>query len=305
MALAKRVILFLIVNFLVVTFISFIVYFFNLQPFLTKNGLNLPSLAIFCFIWGMAGALISLFLSKTMAKWMVGLKMIDPNTNDPNQRAVLDTVYSLAKKAGLPKMPEVGIYQSPELNAFATGPSRSNSLVAVSTGLINGMNKSEVDAVIGHEITHVANGDMVTMTLLQGVINAFVMFFARILAFVISRFFSRGDRDSDSISPFLYQIIVFALEIVFMILGAIVVASFSRYREYRADAGGARLAGPAAMIAALQALKSNMQIKDPRQNQEAINAFKISGTKGGFMQWFSSHPPLDDRIARLQKRYKV
>ncbi len=302
MALAKRVVLFLIVNFLVVSFISFIVYAFNLQPFLTKNGLNLPSLAIFCLIWGMSGALISLFLSKVMAKWMMGLQIIDPNTSDPRQRAVLDVVYTLAKKAGLPKMPEVAIYQSPELNAFATGPSRSNSLVAVSTGLLQGMGKKEVDAVIGHEVTHVANGDMVTMTLLQGVINAFVMFLARILAFAIGRLFSR---DREETSPFVYQIIVFALEIVFMVLGAVVVASFSRYREFRADAGGARLAGPESMISALEALKRNMQIKDPRQNQEAINAFKISGTKGGFMQWFSTHPPIDDRIARLEKIYKI
>lgn len=304
MALAKRVVLFLLVNFLVVTFISFIVYFFNLQPFLMKNGINLPSLAIFCLIWGMGGAFISLLLSKTMAKWMAGLQMIDPNTADPQQRAVLNIVYNLAKKAGLPKMPEVGIYKSPELNAFATGPSRSNSLVAVSTGLLQNMNKDEVDAVIGHEVTHVANGDMVTMTLLQGVINAFVMFLARTLAFVISRFFVR-DREGESASPFLYQMIVFALEIVFMVLGSIVVASFSRYREYRADAGGARLAGPNAMISALQALKRNLEIKDPKQSQEAINAFKISATKGGFMQLFSTHPALDDRIARLQKIYKM
>lgn len=304
MALAKRIVLFLIVNFLVVAFISFIVYFFNLQPFLQKNGLNLPSLAIFCLIWGMGGAFISLLLSKVMAKWMSGLQMIDPNTNDPQQRAVLDIVYALAKKAGLPKMPEVGIYKSPELNAFATGPSRSNSLVAVSTGLLQSMGKKEVDAVIGHEITHVANGDMVTMTLLQGVINAFVMFLARVLAYVVSRMFSK-DRDSASISPFMYQMIVFVLEMIFMVLGSIVVASFSRYREYRADAGGARLAGPAAMISALQALKRNLEIKDPRQNQESINAFKISGTKSGFMQLFSTHPPLDDRIARLQKIYKL
>lgn len=304
MALAKRVVLFLMVNFLVVAFMSFIIYFFNLQPFLTKKGLDLPSLAIFCLIWGMGGAFISLMLSKVMAKWMAGLQMINPNTKDPQQRAVLDAVYSLAKKAGLPKMPEVGIYNSPELNAFATGPSKSNSLVAVSTGLLQRMGKNEVDAVIGHEITHVANGDMVTMTLLQGVINAFVMFLARILAYVVSRFFAK-DRESESASPFMYQMIVFALEIVFMILGSIVVASFSRYREYRADAGGARLVSPAAMISALHALKGNLEIKDPRQNQESINAFKISGTKNGFMQWFSTHPPLDDRIARLQKIYKL
>lgn len=304
MALAKRVILFLLVNALVVGFISFITYFFNLQPFLQKNGLNLPSLAVFCLVWGMGGAFVSLLLSKVMAKWMAGLKMIDPNTADPQQRAVLDVVYSLAKKAGLPKMPEVGIYQSPELNAFATGPSKSNSLVAVSTGLLQRLNKNEVDAVIGHEITHVANGDMVTMTLLQGVINAFVMFLARIIAFVLSRAFAK--KDDDSVSPFMYQMVVFALEMVFMVLGSIVIASFSRYREFRADAGGARLVGAPSMIAALQALKKNVQITDPNQNQEAVNAFKISSTgKKSFMQWFSSHPPIDDRIARLQKLYKT
>ncbi|MBS4165864.1 Protease HtpX-like protein [Neochlamydia sp. AcF65] len=302
MALAKRIILFLVVNFLVVAFISFITYFFNLQPFLMKKGINLPSLAIFCLLWGMGGAVISLLLSKVMAKWMVGLEMIDPDTPDLQKRAVLETVYQLAKKAGLPKMPEVGIYYSPELNAFATGPSRSNSLVAVSSGLIERMEKNEVDAVIGHEITHIANGDMVTMTLLQGVINAFVMFLARIVAYGISKTFSK-ERDEEP-SPFMYQMIVFGLEIVFMILGSLVVASFSRYREYRADAGSARLVGASSMIAALQALKSNFEVKDPNQNQEAINAFKISGTKKGFMQWFASHPPLDDRIARLQQLYR-
>jgi heat shock protein HtpX len=300
MALAKRIVLFLLVNILVVSFISFISYFFNLQPFLQKNGLNLTSLAIFCTIWGMAGALISLFLSKVMAKWMMGLKIIDPNTNDPQQRAVIDIVYGLAKKAGLPKMPEVAIYQSPELNAFATGPSRSNSLVAVSTGLLQRMNKSEIDAVIGHEITHVANGDMVTMTLLQGVINAFVMFLARIIAYGINKFFMKSD-DREGGSSFIYYITVFVLEIVFMILGSLVVAAFSRRREYRADAGGARLAGTQAMISALEALKRNLQINDPNQKHEAINAFKISGGKGSFMQLFSTHPALDDRIARLQK----
>lgn len=303
MALAKRVVLFMLVNFLVVGFISFIAYFFNLQPYLQKNGLNLTSLAIFCLIWGMGGAFISLMLSKVMAKWMMSLKMIDPNTRNPEERAVIDVVYSLAKKAGLPKMPEVAIYASPELNAFATGPSRSNSLVAVSTGMLQKMDKPQVDAVIGHEISHVANGDMVTMTLLQGVINAFVMFLARIVAFAISKFFSKDDKEETS--PFMYQMIVFGLEMVFMILGSLVVASFSRYREYRADAGGARLVNAPSMISALEALKRNMQIKDPNQNQEAINSFKISATKSNFMQWFSSHPPLDDRIARLQKLYKL
>ena len=303
MALAKRITLFLIVNFLVVGLISFITYFFNLQPILERNNLNLTSLAIFCLLWGMSGALISLFLSKVMAKWMMGLQIIDPNTSNPQQRMIIDSVYSLARKAGLPKMPEVAFYQSPELNAFATGPSRSNSLVAVSTGLIQKMDKAQVDAVIGHEITHIANGDMVTMTLLQGVINAFVMFLARVVAFFVSRFLVKSEKEESS--PFVYYITVFALEIVFMILGSLVVAAFSRRREYRADAGGARLCGPESMISALQALKKNMAINDNNQNNEAINAFKISGGKSSFMQLFSTHPALDDRILRLKKIYKI
>ncbi len=299
MAWARRIVLFLAVNFLVVAVISFILYFFNIQPYLSKNGLNLTSLAIFCFLWGMIGSFISLGLSKVMAKWTMGLQMIDPNTRDPESQQVLQMVYQLAKKAGLPKMPEVGLYDSPEVNAFATGPSKSNALVAVSTGLLRRMPNDEVEAVLGHEVTHIANGDMVTMTLLQGIVNAFVMFLARVIAFGISKAFSR--RDDENISPLTFQLFVFLFEMVFMVLGAIVIATFSRYREFRADAGGARLASPQKMIAALRTLQKTVEKQDDRAAAPAFQALKISNSRG-ILHLFASHPPLEERIARLERR---
>ena len=202
-------------------------------------------------------------------------------------------------------MPEVGIYESNEVNAFATGPTRNRSLVAVSSGLLNRMGSEEVEAVLGHEVTHIANGDMVTMTLLQGIINAFVMFFARILALAISRAFGRRDDDSlTEVSPLYYQLTVFALEIVFMALGSIVVAAYSRRREYRADLGGARLSTPQKMIKALVALQKTSSVEDPDLNQKAVQAMKISN-RSGFLSMFSSHPPLDQRIERLKERFKI
>lgn len=306
MALAKRIALFLVVNFLVVGVVSFIAYFFNLQPFLTKQGLNYGSLAIFCLLWGMIGAFISLLLSKVMAKWMMGVTLIDPTSASSADRALLQIIYSLSKKAGLSKMPEVGIYESPEVNAFATGPSRSNSLVAVSSGLLARLRQDEIEGVIGHEITHIANGDMVTMTLLQGVINAFVMFFARIIAFAVMNLFSKRDEESsESFSPLFYQLTVFVLEMVFMVLGTLVIAAFSRYREYRADAGGARLAGPQKMVNALIALQRTIKIEDPAHEQPAVQSFKISGRPTGFLKLFASHPPLEERIETLRRRFQL
>ena len=302
MAIAKRIVLFILVNILVVTVISFLLSIFNVQPFLNSKGLDFPSLAIFCLIWGMGGAIISLLLSKIMAKWMMGVQIIDPNTRDPNQAAILQSVYEMADKAGLPAHPEVGYYNSPEVNAFATGPSKRNSLVAVSTGLLQRMRKEEIDGVLGHEITHIANGDMVTMTLLQGVVNAFVMFLARIIAFAVSRAMS-GKREGESNSSGLFHMITFVLQTVFMILGSVVIASFSRYREFRADAGGARLAGPANMIAALQALKRTFNKVDTLNEKPAFQALKIS-SNNGIMKLFASHPPLDERIEKLQRLYK-
>lgn len=301
MALAKRVVLFLIVNFAIVAFISFLLYVFNIHPYLERHGINFLSLAIFCLIWGFGGALISLFLSKTMAKWMMGVRLIDPQSVDPNTRELLSIVHAQAKKAGLPGMPEVGIYESPEVNAFATGPSRKNSLVAVSTGLLRRLNHDQVEGVLGHEVTHIANGDMVTMTLLQGVINAFVMFFARAIAFVLSRGSGRDDENS---SPMMYFGVAYIMEIVFLFLGTLIVAAFSRKREFRADFGGARLSSPEKMVSALTALKRTVEIKDPQTDQPAFQSLKISSPTG-FMRLFATHPPLEERIARLKQRYQL
>lgn len=298
MGLAKRIVLFLLLNFLVVITISFLLSVFGLQPYLTSYGLNIKSLAIFCLIWGMGGAFISLALSRIMVKWAMRIQMIDPNTRDPNGKEILNIVYDLAKKAGLSVMPEVGVYDSPEVNAFATGPTRKKSLVAISSGLLRRMDRPQIEGVLGHEISHVANGDMVTMTLLQGVVNAFVMFLARIIAFAFMR---RSDEQGESSvsSPFVTQLVVIALEVVFMILGSIVIAAFARYREYRADAGGAKLAGKEKMISALQELKKTIGIQDKSAQQPSIQAFKISNPIG-IMRLFASHPSLDDRIERLQ-----
>lgn len=300
MAIAKRVFLFLLVNILIVATLSFIMYFFNIQPYLQPYGLNYTSLAILCLLWGMGGAFISLALSRIMAKWLMGVQLIDPKTNNPTEQDLLRIVYQLAQRAGLPDMPEVGIYQSPEVNAFATGPTKRRALVAVSSGLLGRMNREEIEAVLGHEISHVSNGDMVTMTLLQGVVNAFVMFLARIIAFGVSRLI-RGRDDSEGISPLTFQLLVFLFEMVFMVLGAMVIAAFCRYREFRADAGGARLTSNQKMIAALQALKRTVEGQDQRAAQPAFQALKISNPTG-LMKLFASHPPLDERIARLQKK---
>ncbi|MFO1462332.1 MAG: protease HtpX [bacterium] len=300
MNMAKRIVLFLAVNFLVVLTISVLLSLLGVKPYLTRYGLDYTSLAIFCLIWGMAGSLISLAISRQTAKWAMGVQVIDPQTSDPNEQRLLQTVYHLAQSAGLRDMPQVGIYDSPELNAFATGPTKSRSLVAVSTGLLRQMDRNEVEGVLGHEITHIANGDMVTMTLLQGVVNAFVMFLSRVIAYVVASAL-RGDRERDGgVSQGIYFVVMFVLEIVFMILGSMVVAWFSRYREYRADAGGAQLAGRQKMVSALQALQRAYEIVDPHQHP-SLQTMQISGHGSGWMKFFASHPPLDERIRRLQE----
>ncbi len=298
----KRIALFLALNFLVVMTISVVLNILNIRPYLDRAyGIGYQDLIIFCLLWGMGGAFISLALSRVMAKWMMGVKLIDPNTHDPEQKHLLTLVYKLARQAQLPVMPQVGIYHSNEVNAFATGPSRSRSLVAVSSGLLGRMQEREIEGVLAHEITHVANGDMVTMTLLQGVINAFVMFLARILAYALSGFGKdREGRGSGSIMS--YMLFVYLFEVVFMLLGSLVVAAYSRFREFRADAGGARLAGKESMIAALQSLRVLQGIHDKKEENPAMAAFKISHpTKKGFTRLFASHPPLEERIERLQR----
>lgn len=294
----KRVLLFLATNILVIATISIITSLLGLHGYLTAHGLDYTNLAIFCALWGTAGAFISLFMSKFIAKMSQGIRIIDPHSATRDEQSLLEIVYSLARKAGLTTMPEVGIYYSPELNAFATGPSKNNSLVAVSSGLLASMNRNEIDGVLGHEISHVANGDMVTMTLIQGIVNAFSMFLSRIVAYAISTALRGQNERGEGISMLTYTILTIVFDILFTLLGSIVVASFSRWREYRADAGGAQLAGRNNMISALQRLRSTMELEDDRA--PAMAAFKISH-RPSVMELFSSHPPLEKRIERLSQ----
>lgn len=304
MAWVKRIFLFAAVNILVMLTISLVLNLLGVQPYLSARGINYQSLMVFCLVWGMGGAFISLGLSRIMAKWMMGVKVIGPDVRDPALQGLVERVHSLARAAHLPAMPEVGIYESPDINAFATGPSKSRSLVAVSTGLLHSMNRSEADGVLGHEVAHIANGDMVTMTLIQGIVNAFAMFLARALAYVIAQFIGSRGSDSESssegVSGLAYFGIQIVLEIVFMILGSIVVAWFSRLREYRADQGGARLAGREKMIAALEALRRNTQMLEANTASSSVQTLQISSRGSGIFRLFSTHPSLEDRIARLR-----
>ena len=289
----KRIFLFLLTNVLVMLTVSLIMQIFNVQPYLTHYGIDYNSLLIFCSIWGMTGAFISLLMSKTMAKWAVRLKIIDPK-QPGSARELLNMVYELGRDARLPAMPEVGIYESPEINAFATGPSKRNSLVAVSSGLLNSMDKNELKGVLAHEVSHIANGDMVTLTLIQGIVNSFALFLSR----VISYFLTSSMREENSYM--VRFVIIFLLDIAFSILGGMVVAWFSRRREFRADAGGAKLAGNVNMIAALEKLSQSFHQSGGEKT--SISALKISDKKGGFLQLFSTHPPLAERIAALKQR---
>lgn len=301
MAWVKRIFLFLAVNFLVIIAISLVMNILGIRPYLTAQGINYESLLWFCLIWGMGGAFFSLATSRIMAKMMMGVKVIDPDTGNPHLQDLVQTVHRLAQAASLPKMPQVGVYNSQEVNAFATGPTRSRALVAVSSGLLNGMRRDEIEGVLGHEIAHVANGDMVTMTLVQGVVNAFVMFLSRAIAFVIVQAMrSRDENEGGGFSYMIYFLVSMALEVVFMIFGSMVVAWVSRFREYRADAGGARLAGRQNMVNALKGLMRTYGITDAAAQQPAIQTLKISGRGTGLMRLFSTHPPLEARIARLE-----
>ena len=287
----KRIFLFVLTNILIIITISIVTNLLGLQPYLRSGGIDLISLAVFCLIWGMGGAFISLLLSKFMAKMMMGVEVIE--LNDPQFGWLVRKVHNIARKAGISTMPEVGIYDSPELNAFATGPTKNNALVAVSTGLLQNMDEDALEGVLGHEVAHIANGDMVTMTLLQGIINAFVMFFARVIAFVVSTAIK-----DDDVRYFVQFALIIVLEIALSFLAMFVIAWFSRYREYRADEGGARLTSRTSMINALKTLKNYYEIEDPRGKELA--AFKISN-KSGLLALLSTHPPLEERIARLQK----
>ena len=287
---AKRVVLFLVTNIAIVLTVSLILNLLGVGRYVGANGLDMRSLVIFCFVWGMAGSMISLSISRWMAKRSTGMQLVTGRTGDASADWLYSTVEGLTRKAELP-MPEVGIYPSEEVNAFATGPSKSRSLVAVSSGLLRSMSRDEVEGVLAHEVTHIANGDMVTMALLQGVVNAFVMILARVIAYALS---NRGSRDDRGGAPSF--MLVWMLELMLGVIGMIVVAWFSRQREFRADHGGATLAGKADMLAALRRLGANRALIDPRH--EALATMKISGKWKGL---FSTHPPLEQRIAVLER----
>ena len=293
----KRIGLFLLTNIAVIATVTIITQVFGLEPYMNANGINYQALLIFCSIWGMVGSFISLALSKFMAKRMMGVKIVEPNGQFSS---LVNTVHRLAKAANLPKMPEVGVYDSPEVNAFATGPSKSNSLVAVSSGLLNSMTEDEVEGVLAHEIAHIANGDMVTMALVQGVVNAFVMFFARIAAFAVQNFLRGDDDDGEGFSFMINFVLIMVFQIAFGILGSVVVAFFSRYREFRADSGGARLAGREKMVAALKRLQSQFESGNFKDDEPSMNAMKISTKGSRFAALLSTHPPLSTRIKALE-----
>ncbi|HEX4872867.1 MAG TPA: protease HtpX [Nevskiaceae bacterium] len=284
----KRIVLFLATNIAVMLVLSVVASLLGANQFLHANGLNLGQLLVFSAIFGFGGSFISLAMSKWMAKASTGAQVItEPRT--AAERWLLQTVERQARAAGI-GMPEVAVFDAPEPNAFATGMNRNNALVAVSTGLLRHMSQDEVEAVLGHEVAHVANGDMVTLTLIQGVVNTFVMFLSRVVGYVIDRAVFKTER---GVGPG-YHISVLVLQIVFGILASAIVCWFSRQREFRADAGGAHLAGKRKMIAALQKLQAaHGQSSLPEQ----VSAF---GVIGGARKLFMTHPPIEERIAALQ-----
>jgi heat shock protein HtpX len=295
-----RVLLFIGTNILVIATISVVTSLLGLHTSLIAHGINYQSLAIFCAIWGTAGAFISLLLSKFIAKKSMGIKLIDTNTTQTEELILLDIIHCLISKSGLKTMPEVGIYPSAELNAFATGPTKNSSLIAVSSGLLQKMNRDEIEGVLAHEISHVTNGDMVTMTLLQGVINAFALFLSRIIAYVISMGTAGRNNNQETTGPSpLFYPLTMLFDILFTLLGSILVSAFSRHREYRADKGGSVLVGRNKMIAALQTLQRAMELEDTRAPSLAV--LKISHKDSGFRALFSSHPPIELRIKRLEE----
>jgi len=292
-----RILLFLATNIAVLVLVSLIFSLLGLDGILAENGvdLNLGSLLIFCALFGFGGSLISLFLSKWMAKRSTGTQIIEnPRTRD--EQWLVETVRELAKEAGI-GMPEVGIFPSEAANAFATGWNRNAALVAVSSGLLQRFSREEARAVMAHEIGHVANGDMVTLTLIQGVVNTFVLFFARIIGHTVDRVVFK----TQSGHGIGYFVVTIVAQIVLSILASMIVFWFSRWREYRADAAGASLAGNAAMIGALQRLRAEQGL--PQDLPGEMTAFGISEQlKEGLSGLFRSHPPLEDRIRALQQR---
>ena len=294
----RRIALFLLTNIAVLFLLSIVCHLFGVDQWAAARGYGgMTGLLIYAAIFGMGGSFISLAMSKWMAKRSTGARVIDQPQNE-GERWLVETVRRHAQAAGI-GMPEVAIYDAPEMNAFATGMSKNNSLVAVSTGLLQQMDREQVSAVLGHEIGHVANGDMVTLTLIQGVVNTLVIVAARIVGRLVDSWLSGGrdNRDGGGIG---YFVSVMVLQLVFGLFASTIVMAFSRWREFRADAAGAHLAGRASMISALQRLQAN---HGENTLPQTIAAFGISGHLAvGFKRLFMSHPPLEERIAALQKQ---
>jgi heat shock protein HtpX len=286
----KRILLFVLTNVLVVAVLGIVASLLGVNRFLTSNGLNLGALLGYALLMGFGGAIISLLISKPMAKWTSGVKLIETPQNQ-DEAWIVETVRKFADKAGI-GMPDVGIFEG-EPNAFATGAFKNSALVAVSTGLLQGMTREEIEAVIGHEIAHIANGDMVTMTLIQGVMNTFVVFLSRVIGYAIDSFLRRNDENSSG--PGIgYMVTTFVLDLLLGFLGSMVVAWFSRHREFRADAGAAQLMGRTQpMVNALARLGGLV----PGELPKSVAAMGIAG---GFGKLFSTHPPIEERIAALQ-----
>jgi heat shock protein HtpX len=281
-------------NIAVIAVVSIVMQLFGIDRIAAQNGIPLTATLVMCALIGFGGAFVSLAMSKSMAKMSTGAKVIS-EPRDQLEAWLVATVRRQAEKAGI-GMPEVAIYDAPEMNAFATGMNKNSALVAVSTGLLRQMDRREVEAVLGHEIGHVANGDMVTLTLIQGVVNTFVMFLARVIGSLVDSAISGGNRDEERSGPGIgYFVVTMILQIVFGIAASMIVAWFSRRREFRADEAGAHLQSRGDMIAALQRLKAAYA---PSTLPKEIAAFGISGSIG---KLFASHPPLDDRIAALQR----
>lgn len=292
----RRVALFVLTNIAVLVLLSIVASVLGVDRFLTANGLNMAALLGFAAVFGFGGSIISLLMSKQMALWTTGAQAIDTPQNE-DEAWLKETVQTQAHQAGI-GMPTVAIYDSPEPNAFATGASRNSALVAVSTGLLQTMNRREVEAVLAHEVSHVGNGDMVTMTLLQGVLNTFVIALSRVIGLVAGRFMG-GSEDDDRPSPIAYFLSSLVAQIVLGMLASLIVMAFSRWREFRADAGAARLVGAEAMIAALERLRG-----DPAEPQDAlpdqVAAFGIK-PRGNMLALFASHPPIEARIEALRQ----
>tara|TARA_R110000868_G_scaffold136049_10_gene348835 strand:- start:3708 stop:4598 length:891 start_codon:yes stop_codon:yes gene_type:complete len=295
----KRIGLFILTNILVISAVTVILQVLGIDNYLSSQGINYQSLLVICVVWGMAGSFISLLMSKWMAKKMMGLEIV--SATGP-YGAIVRKVHEISRRAGLSEMPEVGIYHSPDVNAFATGPSKNNSLVAVSTGLLERMNDEEAEGVLAHEVAHIANGDMVTMALIQGVVNAFVMFLARVAVFAIDQATRRDNDDGRGLGFFAHIFLVQIFQMIFGLLAAPVVMGFSRWREFRADAGSAKLVGKEKMIAALENLKRNYALQEQVKEEPSMASMKIS-SKSAWVELFSSHPSLDKRIAALRQSF--